>query len=150
MLVLGDFNGDLGDSLGDKGKYPPNQRGSKLLDFANYFNLCSANLLSNCDEPLETYISDCGRHKSTLDYIFVPNCLLGNMISCKTFDMQIENTSDHLPITLELNYPTSSLDIIADDLRLTWHPIMTLIGPSFHKKRSVKIYHSSREPVRKY
>ena len=29
--------------------------------------------------------------------------------------MQIENTSDHLPVTLELNYPTSSLDIIADD-----------------------------------
>ena len=30
--------------------------------------------------------------------------------------MQIENTLDHLPITLELNYPTSSLDIITDDL----------------------------------
>ena len=29
--------------------------------------------------------------------------------------MQIENTSDHLPNTLELNYPTSSLDIITDD-----------------------------------
>ena len=72
MLVLGDFR-DLGDSLGDKEKYPPNQRGSKLLDFANYFNLCPANLLSNCNGPLETYISDCGRHRSTLDYIFVPN-----------------------------------------------------------------------------
>ena len=43
------------------------------------------------------------------------NCLFGNNISCKTFDMQIENTSDHLPITLELNYPTSSLDIITGD-----------------------------------
>ena len=32
MLALGDFNGDLGNSLGDKGKYPPNQRGSKLLN----------------------------------------------------------------------------------------------------------------------
>ena len=60
-------------------------------------------------------VVDCGRHRSTLDYIFVPNCLLGNIISCKTFDMQIENTSDHLPITLELTYPTSSLDIITDD-----------------------------------
>ena len=56
VLVLGDFNGDLEDSLGDKGKYPSNQRGSKLLDFANYFNLCPANLLSNCDGPLETCI----------------------------------------------------------------------------------------------
>ena len=114
VLVLGDFSGDLRDSLGDKRKYPPNQRGSKLLDFANYFNLCPANLLSNCDGPLGTYISDCGRHRSALDCIFVPNCLLGNTISCKTFDMQMENTSDHLPITLELNYPTSSHDIITD------------------------------------
>ena len=29
--------------------------------------------------------------------------------------MQTENTSDHLLVTLELNYPTSSLDIITDD-----------------------------------
>ena len=108
------LTGDLGDSLGDKGKCPPNQRGSKLLDFANYFNLCPANHLNNCNGPLETYISDCGRHRSTLDYIFVPNCLLDNIISCKTFDTQIENTSDHLRITLELNYPTSSLDITDD------------------------------------
>ena len=117
VLVLGDFNRDLGDSLGDKGRYPPNQHGSKLLNFANYFNLCPASLLSNCNGPLETYIykSDCGRHRSALDCIFVPDCLLGNIISCKTFDMQIENPSDHLPVTLELNYPTSSLDIIADD-----------------------------------
>ena len=56
MLVFGHFNGDLGDSLGDKGTYPPNQLGSKLLDFANYSNLCPANLLSNCNGPLETYI----------------------------------------------------------------------------------------------
>ena len=115
VLVSGDFNGDLGDSLGHKRKYPPNQRGSKLLDFANFCKLCPANILNNCDGPLETYISGCGRHRSTLEYIFVPNCLLGNIISCKTFDMQIETTSDHIPITLELNYPTSSVDIITDD-----------------------------------
>ena len=29
--------------------------------------------------------------------------------------MQIGNTSDHLPIKLESNYPSSSLDIITDD-----------------------------------
>ena len=45
VLVLGDLNRDLGDSLGDKGKYPLNQTGSKLLDFANYFNLCPGNLV---------------------------------------------------------------------------------------------------------
>ena len=35
VLIMGDFDGDLGNSLGDKGKHEPNLRGLKLLDFAN-------------------------------------------------------------------------------------------------------------------
>ena len=41
---MGDFNGKLGNSLGERGHYAPNDRGVKLLDFANYFNLCPTNL----------------------------------------------------------------------------------------------------------
>ena len=33
-------NRDLGNSLGDKSTREPNQRGLKLLELANYFNLC--------------------------------------------------------------------------------------------------------------
>ena len=29
VIVLGDFNGDIGNSLGEKGKKEPNQRGLK-------------------------------------------------------------------------------------------------------------------------
>ena len=39
VIIMGDLNGDLGSSLGDKGCYAPNDRGLRLLDFANYFNL---------------------------------------------------------------------------------------------------------------
>ena len=35
---MGDFNGDLENFLGDKGKREPNERGLKLLSFANIFN----------------------------------------------------------------------------------------------------------------
>ena len=38
-----DLNDDLGNFLGDKGCYAPNDRGLRLLDFANYFNLCPIN-----------------------------------------------------------------------------------------------------------
>ena len=48
VLIMGDFNGDLGNSLGDKGKREANPRGLKLLDFANYFNLCPVNLMKMC------------------------------------------------------------------------------------------------------
>ena len=54
VLILGDLNGDLGNSLGDKGSYEPNQRGLKLLDLAGFINLCPVNLLGSCSGPLES------------------------------------------------------------------------------------------------
>ena len=76
VIVMGDFYGNLGNSLGDRGHYAPNDRGVKLLDFANYFNLCPTNLLSTCRGPLETFVSHCGLFKSTIDYIFLPVYLI--------------------------------------------------------------------------
>ena len=92
---MGDFNGDLGNSLGE-----PNQRGLKLLEMADYFNLFPIKLLGLCDGSTDTFISHCGRYRSTLDYIFVPNCLFNEMYSAKTFDLSDENTSDHLSIMI--------------------------------------------------
>ena len=54
---MSDFNGDLGNSLGDKGKHEPNERGLKLLSFANVFNLSPVNLMNMCNGPLETFNS---------------------------------------------------------------------------------------------
>ena len=107
---MGDFNGDLGNSLGNKGRREPNQRGLKLLDLANSFNMCPVNLMNMCAGPLETFSSFCGRYHTTLDYIFVPNCLLSSIMSAKTFKADPDNTSDHLPIqlTLTINYNFAS------------------------------------------
>ena len=93
VIVLGDFNGDIGNSLGEKGKKEPNQRGLKLTEFANFFNLSPVNLLKSCIGPVEMYYSHCGRYRSTLDYIFLPNCLLDNILMVKTFDLEFDNTS---------------------------------------------------------
>ena len=98
VLISGDLNGDIGNSLGDKGSYESNQRGLKLLDLVDFFNLCPVNLLGSCSGSLESYISHCGRYRSTIDYILLPNCLLDNIVSAKTFDPHVDNTSDHLPI----------------------------------------------------
>ena len=104
---MGDFNGDLGNSLGDKGKHEPNLRGLKFLDFANYFNLCPVNLMRMCTGPLEIFNSCCGKFHSTLDCIFLPNCLLSSIELAKTFDDDVDNTSDHLPVQLKLCYTVS-------------------------------------------
>ena len=87
LIIMGGLYSDLGNSLGDKGCCAPNDRGLRLLDFANYFNLCPINLLSICSGPLETFVSHCGRFKSTIDYILLPNCLHDSIVSCKRFKL---------------------------------------------------------------
>ena len=105
VIFTSDFNGDLGNSLGDKGKPEHTERGLKLLYLGKYFNLISpVNLMNMCTEPLETFNSSCGRHHSTLDYIFVSNCLLSITESAKTFEADSHNTSDHLPIQMIYNF----------------------------------------------
>ena len=98
VIVLGDVNGDFGNCLGVRGKKEPNVRGKLLIDFANFFNVCPVNLLSNCSGPLETYISHCGRFRLTVDYILLPNYLRNKII--------MSNTSDHQLIILKLDYKT--------------------------------------------
>ena len=67
-----------------------NNRSLKLLDFANYFNLCPINLLQICRGPLETFVSHRGSFKSTIDYILLSNCLSDSIVSCKTFKHVID------------------------------------------------------------
>ena len=95
------------NSLGDNGKHAPNSRGLKFLELCNHFNICALNLLSSCNGPVEAFVSHCGRFRSTIDYIFVPNSSLNKVITAKTFEMLPDNTSDHVPIQLYLNYSRS-------------------------------------------
>ena len=107
-ILMGDFNCDLGNSMGDRAPYEPNQRGLKLAEFANYFNLCPVNLLKQCSGPVYTYHSYCGRYRSTIDYIFLPNCLFNSIVSVKTLELDIDNTSDHLPVQTSIILPDLS------------------------------------------
>ena len=58
--------------------------------------------MNMCAGTLETFNSFCGRYHTTLDYIFVPNILLSGIMSAKTLEADPDNTSDHLPIQLNL------------------------------------------------
>ena len=98
VILMGDFNRDLRNSLGEKIAREPNQHGLKLLELADYFNLCPINLLGLRDGPTDTFISHCGRYRSTLDCIFMPNCLFNEIYSVKMFDLSIENTSETFPL----------------------------------------------------
>ena len=112
-VVLGDLNGDLGNSLGEKGTKEPNERGRLSLNFADYFNVCPVNLLSLCEGPLATYNSFCEKYRSTIDNIFLPNCLQDKIIFAGTFDFDVDNTSEHQPIILKLNYHSTNVQLSA-------------------------------------
>ena len=109
-ILMGDFNCDLGNSMGDRAPHEPNQRGLKLAEFANYFNLCPVNLLKQCSGPVYTYHSYCGPYRSTIDYIFLPNCLFNSIVSVKTLELDIDNTSDHLPVQTSIILPDLSFN----------------------------------------
>ena len=75
-----------------------------MTESANFFDLCPVNLLKSCIEPMETYYSHCGRHRLALDCMFLPNCLLDNILLVKMFHPDIDNISDHVPIQLNISY----------------------------------------------
>ena len=81
----------------------------------NYFNRCPVKLMKMCTGPLETFNSYCGRFHSTLDYIFLPNCLLSSIKLDKTFDDNVDDTSDHLPIQLKSCRTVSDSVSICDE-----------------------------------
>ena len=136
VIIMGDLNGDLGNSLGGRGKYEANDRGLKILDFINFFNLCPVNLLPTSCGPLETFVVHSGRYKSTLDYILLPNCLFDSIIFCKTFDKSIDNTSDHLPATLKIKYHFNSRTLNHNDA-IQNHTIKSKITWSSFSKEEI-------------
>ena len=105
MVAMGDFNGDLGNSLGQLN--PISVVLSCLI--LQLISICVSQIfLSICEGPLETYFSHCERYNSTIDCIFLPNCLYRSIVSCRTFDRDIENTSDHVPVKLQIEASTDT------------------------------------------
>ena len=98
------------DGYVKKGKRNLISGGLKLTEFTNFFNLSPVTLLKWCIGPVETYYSHCGRYRSTLDYIFSPNCLLDNILMVKTFDLEFDNTSAHVPTLLNVSYSSRLLN----------------------------------------
>ena len=88
--------------------------------------------MNMCNGPLETFKSFSGRHHSTIDYIFVPNCLLSSTESAKTFEADSENTSDDLPIQMTLNLTMNNNSASYDGDSQCSEKKYNIFGPNFH------------------
>ena len=52
IILIGDFDSYLRNSLGKRALHEPNERGLKLNEFDNYFNLCAIKLARQCSGPV--------------------------------------------------------------------------------------------------
>ena len=100
-LVCGDMNGDLGKLGGPKGLKNPDKRGRAIYSFMENYDLIAANLQVNSTGPVNTFNGPFG--DSCLDYFLVPNAIKGDIVKCMTLEREALNTSDHVPIYLEMN-----------------------------------------------
>ena len=88
--------------------------------------------MNMCTGHLETFNSFCGRHHSTPDYIFVLNCLLSSIESAKTFEADPDNSSNHLPIQMTLNFTVNDNSASYDRDPRVLRKSSEFFGPNFH------------------
>ena len=65
-------------------------------------------------------------------YIFVPNCLLSSTESAKTFEADPDNTSDHRPIQMTLNFTMNGNSASYDGDTNVLRKSPKFFGPNFH------------------
>ena len=110
VIVLGDFNGDVGSSGGPRGTRRATPRGEKVANFFNRHSLIPVNMQYITRGPVDTYEGQV--NGSTLDYIAVPHELMDSVTNSLVHEWAALNTSDHVPIsvTLSLNIATRTND----------------------------------------
>ena len=99
--IMGDFNGDVGNSFGGRGIYQATHQGALIASFLKKYNLVPCNMLSDAQGPIHTFESH--NAMTTLDYIAIPSNMIGCIIESRVYDDHVLNNSDHLSVSLTLD-----------------------------------------------
>lgn len=102
VIIVGDFNGQLGPSGGPRCPMPPSHRGSILLGYISEFDLVPLICHNSCTGPLATFYPHNGGPGTQIDHIFIENRYMRFMKSCMVSSDNINNTSDHVPIMVKV------------------------------------------------
>lgn len=103
IVVLGDFNADLGLHGGPMATTSSNEQGRILHRYLHDWNFLSVHLHLNQSHDSATYESEAHGSRSTIDHILCPSRFFNSFRSCYVLDEDPSNTSDHLPIHAELS-----------------------------------------------
>ena len=101
IVILGDFNGDVGYDGGPRGTYKATHRGEKVVQFFKRHGLLPLNMTEGATGPVNTYMGQI--NGSTLDYIAVSPILANFASGCIVHEWDGLNTSDHLPVSASIS-----------------------------------------------
>ena len=100
-ILCGDMNADMGSKGGPKSKKIPDIRGNRLHNFIVKYSLTAVNLCKEAIGPINTHFGPTGQ--TCIDYILIPSYLVEHMSNCTTVSDDPLNTSDHLPVKININ-----------------------------------------------
>ena len=122
VAIMGDFNCHFGSGNGPRAWGVTTRNAAKLIKVINRKSLYAADLESLSSGPTYTFhVSGVGT--SYIDHCVISKRLSCNIVKCAVIDDDIMNTSDHLPISVDIkaNLPNSS-NISNDNMapRVAW------------------------------
>ena len=108
VIIMGDFNADLGQEGGPKCTTPANEQGKIFLRYLRSWNYISTHLYLSPMSESFTYESEAHSSLSTIDHIICPRHLLPSFRSSSPLQDLPLNTSDHHPVCAALRCTFSS------------------------------------------
>ena len=99
--IMGDCNGDVGNSFGGRGTYPATPQGVLIANFFKRYNLIPCYMLDLTGGPVHTFESHNAR--STLDYITIPSRMVGTVAASSVHKDHMLNNSDHFAVSVVIN-----------------------------------------------
>ena len=117
VCIMGDMNGDMGNSAGPRLSYPATERGRKIWALCNRLGLFSVNSQKETTGPLHTFKAH-NIGQSYIDYCLVDMVMLTSVSVCNVQEDCIQvyckpevnipgtyfDVSDHLPVVIKLNH----------------------------------------------
>ena len=131
IIVMGDFNVQLGIDGGPRGTGICSNLGRRILDM-----LCNEDILMSCCDmsykgqgPVFTFQRQ-GIGKSWIDHIFVSNDMYDYIYKCEVIKEDLLNVSDHLPVSLTLSLKEGQSSPVSK------HPYIKVNKIKWHKLTS--------------
>jgi hypothetical protein len=99
VVLIGDVNAQFGREAGPRGWGKTSKNGKALIRLIRENHMVIADLESDTEGPKYSFVSNWGTI-SYLDHCMLSNDLIGRVAKVQVHEEQIENPSDHLPLTI--------------------------------------------------